>query len=227
MAENNTNVWSKETGYIWSMIGSAVGFANVLSFSALCYRNGGGAFLIPYIIAHLIIGIPMLLLEGIIGQRTRLPIVSAMGNIAGRTGKLFGWLAVLTCATIGGFYMVLTGFAVAYTYFTASGAISFDTALFFKDTFLHASSSISQIGGIAMGVFAATMVVALVTWAVLLRNIQSGVEKLCTIFLPLLGVLVIVFAIAEKWAGRASPVGPRRSRTSRRSSPVTFCSRDP
>ncbi|NGX55412.1 MAG: hypothetical protein KR126chlam2_01047 [Chlamydiae bacterium] len=196
MSENNKEVWSKESGYIWSMIGSAVGFANVLSFSALCYRNGGGAFLIPYIIAHLIIGIPMLLLEGIIGQRTRLPIVSAMGNIAGRTGKLFGWLAVLTCATIGGFYMVLTGFAVAYTYFSATGAISFDTAVFFKDTFLHASSSISQIGGIAVGVFLATMVVALITWAVLLRNIQSGVEKLCSIFLPLLGVMVIAFSLA-------------------------------
>src|SRR5215218_240272 len=116
--------WSKEAGYIWSMIGSAVGFANVLSFSALCYKNGGGAFLIPYILAHLIIGIPMLILEGIVGQRTKLPIVSAMGTIAGRPGKIFGWLAVLTCATIGGFYVVLTGYAVGYTYFTATGAIS-------------------------------------------------------------------------------------------------------
>ncbi len=189
------DTWSKEAGYIWSMIGSAVGFANVLSFSALCYKNGGGAFLIPYIIAHLIIGLPLLFLEGIIGQRTKLPIVSAMGNVAGNKGKMLGWLAVLTCATIGGFYMVLTGFSVAYTYFTASGAVTADTTYFFKHTFLHDSGSLGQIGGIAIGVLGATLLVAAFAWAVLARNIRSGVEKLCSIFLPLLAILVVIFSL--------------------------------
>src|ERR1700722_4071445 len=90
------DTWSKEAGYVWSMIGSAVGFANVLSFSALCYKNGGGAFLIPYLLAHLLVGIPMLLLEGIIGQSSGLPLVSAMGNVTSsirgrRIGKILGW----------------------------------------------------------------------------------------------------------------------------------------
>lgn len=190
------DTWSKEAGYIWSMIGSAVGFANVLSFSALCYKNGGGAFLIPYIIAHLVIGLPMLFLEGIIGQRTKLPIVSAMGNVAGTSGKMLGWMAVFTCATIGGFYVVLTGFSVAYTYFAASGSIGNDTAFFFKNVFLKDSGSISQVGGIAMGVLLSTLVVAVFSWAVLVRNIRSGVEKICSLFLPLLGILVLVFSFA-------------------------------
>ncbi len=188
------DAWSKETGYIWSMIGSAVGFANVLSFSALCYKNGGGAFLIPYIIAHLIIGLPLLFLEGIIGQRTKLPIVSAMGNVAGTKGKMIGWLAVLTCATIGGFYMVLTGFTVAYTYFTASGSVAADTTFFFKQTFLHDSGSLTQVGGLAVAVLLSTLVIAAFAWAVLARNIHSGVEKLCSIFLPILAVLVVLFS---------------------------------
>lgn len=178
------------------MIGSAVGFANVLSFSALCYKNGGGAFLIPYIMAHLVVGIPMLFLEGIVGQRTRMPIVSAMGAVANSWGKMLGWLAVLTCATIGGFYMVLTGFAVAYTYFSATGTIGLDSAFFFKNTFLHDSGSLTQFGGLAAGVFVATLIVAVISWGVLMRNIQSGVERLCSLFLPLLGILVTVFTIA-------------------------------
>ncbi len=197
MANVSKNTWSKEAGYIWSMIGSAVGFANILSFSALCYKNGGGAFLIPYIIAHLIVGIPLLFLEGIVGQSTRLPLVSAMGKVAGSKGKLFGWIAVLTCATIGGFYIVLTGFSVAYTYFSATGQISLDTTHFFKHVFLHDSGSLSHMGGIAGSVFAATLIVSLVAWAVLARHVQSGIEKLCSIFLPLLGILVIVFTIAS------------------------------
>ncbi len=188
--------WEKEGGYIWSLIGSAVGFANLLSFSALCYRNGGGAFLIPYFLAHLIIGLPMLYLEGLIGQKTKLPIVSAMGSVAGARGRMVGWIAVFSCATIGGFYMVLTGFAVAYTYFAAVGTIGADTTFFFKQTFLHDSGSLAHCGGIALGVLFATILVACFAWAVLARNIRSGVEKLCTLFLPLLAILITAFAVA-------------------------------
>lgn len=196
MAEITKSTWSKEGGYIWSMIGSAVGFANVLSFSALCYKNGGGAFLIPYILAHILVGIPMLYLEGIIGHRLKAPTVTAMGQAGGRWGRSFGWLAVLTCATIGGFYMVLTGFSVAYTYFAATHPIPADTAHFFKNIFLQDSGSLQQWGSIAFGVLISTAVVALISWAVLARNIQSGIEKLCSLFLPLLGILVVVFTIA-------------------------------
>ncbi|MCB1180572.1 MAG: sodium-dependent transporter [Chlamydiia bacterium] len=191
------DTWKKESGYIWSMIGSAIGFANILSFSALCYKNGGGAFLIPYILAHTIIGLPMLFLEGIIGQKTRLPLVSAMGNIAGTSGRMLGWLGVLTCATIGGFYIVLTGFAVAYSYFSAAGMIGHDTAFFFKQTFLHDSGSIGVLGGFAGSILISTLIVSVIAWVILARNIQTGVEKLCSIFLPLLAVLVVSFMLTS------------------------------
>lgn len=188
--------WSKEAGYIWSMIGSAVGFANVLSFSALCYKNGGGAFLIPYILAHLVVGLPMLILEGVVGQRLKLPIVSAMGKVAGSWGKMLGWLAVLTCATIGGFYVVLTGYSVAYTYFSATGTIGADSAFFFKHVFLKDSGSLMEAGGVAITVLCATLLVVVFSWSVLARNIHTGVEKMCSFFMPLLGVLVVALSAA-------------------------------
>lgn len=192
---SDKNTWSKESGYIWSMIGSAVGFANILSFSALCYRNGGGAFLIPYLFAHLIIGVPMLLLEGLIGQRTKLPLVSAMGKVVGSKGKYFGWICVITCITICSFYMVLTGFSIAYTYFTARGVIPMDTASFFSESFLEMSGSLSDIGNVAWAVLLPTLLVAGFTSIVLSKNIQSGIERLCTLFLPLLGIMVIAFSL--------------------------------
>jgi|GEM_PF-778803 len=195
MTEIKQDTWSKETGYIWSMIGSAVGFANVLSFSALCYRNGGGAFLIPYLLAHLLIGIPMLFLEGTIGQKTKLPLVAAMGTVVGTKGKMIGWFCVLTCATIGGLYMVLTGFALAYTYFSAAGSIGTDTAHFFNHTFLGDTGSLAVGGTLAKSIFFSTLLVALFAWLVLSRNIRSGVEKICTIFLPMLAILVVGFSI--------------------------------
>jgi neurotransmitter:Na+ symporter, NSS family len=193
-AVKKQGTWSKEAGYIWSMIGSAVGFANILSFSALCYKNGGGAFLIPYILAHLVVGLPMLILEGSIGHHTKLPIVSAMGRVAGTWGKMLGWLAVLTCATIGGFYVVLTGYSVAYTYFSATGTIGSDSAFFFKHIFLKDSGSLTAAGGVAAGVLLSTLIVALFSWSVMARNIHSGVEKICSFFMPLLGVIVVLFS---------------------------------
>jgi neurotransmitter:Na+ symporter, NSS family len=188
--------WSQESGYIWSLIGSAVGFANILSFSALCYKNGGGAFLIPYIIAHLLIGIPMLFLEGGIGQRLKIPQVAALRSVAGRIGAWSGWLAVLSCATIGGFYIVLTGFSVAYFFFSLSGGLpSSDAAYFFKHTFLHDSGSLTQFGGIAWGVLLSTVAVVAFTAYVLGKDIQKGVERLCSVFLPLLAIMVILFSL--------------------------------
>ncbi len=194
--EDRTNLWKGEAGYIWSMIGSAVGFANILGFSSKAYHHGGGAFLVPFIIALLVLGLPLLLLEGIVGQRFNLPLVSAFGKVAGIKGKFFGWLTVLGCLTIGGFYTVLTGWSVAYTYFAAADMIPGDSASFFKHTFLHDSGSLTVVGGFATYVFIFTLIAMAFAWWVMVRNIQSGVERICSIFLPLLGILISIFVVA-------------------------------
>lgn len=74
--------WHSNIGYIWAMIGSAVGFGPILSFSARCYFNGGGAFLIPLAIAVIVLGLPLLILEGVIEQHFQLPLVAAYGKVA-------------------------------------------------------------------------------------------------------------------------------------------------
>ena len=124
--------WKNQSGFIWAVLGSVVGFANVLSFSSQCYHNGGGAFLIPYVVAYIILGTPMLLLEGLIGQRLGLPLVSAYGSTVGKAGKFLGWIAILSCLTIGAFYIVLTSYSLIYTYFELSATIPSDTATFFQ-----------------------------------------------------------------------------------------------
>ncbi len=189
------STWKSQSGYVWSLIGSAVGFANVLSFSANAYKNGGGAFLIPYAIALFLLGIPLLVLEGLIGKKWRLPLVSAYGKINGNLGKIFGWLAVFSCLTIGGFYIVLTGYSVAYTYFSASGIIPVDTKTFFLQTFLQNSSHITKFGSLSIPIFLSTLCVAIFTWFVLVRNVKDGVERMCKIFMPLLFVLISLFAL--------------------------------
>lgn len=195
MSETDKNQWKSHTGYIWSMLGSAVGFANLLGFGSQCYRNGGGAFLIPFFVAMFVLGIPMLCLEGKVGQRFQLPLVSAYGRSIGRIGKFFGWLSVIAVTTIGAFYTVLTGWTVAYTYFAAAGSIPADTSTFFVQTFLQDSGDLLNWGKLSISVLFATLAVVLFSWLVISRNIQSGIERWCSFFLPLLFGLILGFTL--------------------------------
>lgn len=189
------NTWKSQAGFIWSLIGSAVGFANILSFSAKAYKNGGGAYLIPYIIALFVIGIPFLILEGKIGQRWKSPLVTVYGFVWRRFGKIVGWVAVLACLTIGAFYIVLTGYAIAYTWFSAASQIPADTKNFFLHDFLKLTPELSDAGTTAWPIFLATCAVALISWLVLRRPVRSGIERICSIFMPLMVVMMVAFAI--------------------------------
>lgn len=195
MSNTTSTTWKSQSGYVWSLIGSAVGFANILSFSAQVYKNGGGAFLIPYCMALFVLGIPLLLLEGLVGYHWKDPVVTAFGHVWGKAGKTLGWLSVLACLTIGAFYTVLTGYSIAYTYFSAVNAIPADSKTFFLQNFLHITDTITTFGTLSIPVFVSTFGVLIVAWFVLVRNVKDGIERICTIFMPLMAVIMALFAI--------------------------------
>ena len=195
MSETNNTTWKSQAGFVWSLIGSAVGFANILSFSAKAYKNGGGAYLIPYCVALFTIGIPFLILEGKIGHRWKSPLVAAYDSVWGRMGKILGWLAVLACLTIGAFYIVLTGYSAAYTYFSAAGSIPNDTHAFFIKDFLHLTPDVNQMGVFAIPIFLATAAVGALSWFVLRRPVRDGIERICSFFMPMLAILMLIFAV--------------------------------
>lgn len=192
---SESSTWRSQSGYVWSLIGSAVGFANILSFSAQVYKNGGGAFLIPYILAVLVLGIPMLLLEGFIGYKWKQPLISAYGKRAGSFGKVLGWVSVLACLTIGGFYIVLTGYSAAYTYFSLTNAIPEDSKTFFIHSFLKTTSGLTEWGSLSVPIFFGTLIVAVLTWFVLVRHVKDGIEKICSVFMPLMALMMAIFAM--------------------------------
>ncbi len=210
------NKWHSSVGYVWAMIGSAIGFGPILSFSARCYFNGGGAFLIPLTIAVVVLGLPLLILEGVIGQHFQLPLVSAYGRIAGKWGKFFGWLAVFGVASIGSYYCVITAWTMAYIFYAGMDMIPVDTAHFFAHYFLQDSGSLTVLGAISKPMVMSIVAVSLCTWFVMIQNIQKGVGKFCSIFLPLLfvlliGLLVFISSLPGAWNGFAHFLTPHFS----------------
>ena len=190
------NGWKSQYGFIWAVLGSVVGFANILSFSSQCYYNGGGAFLIPYFVAYMLLGIPLLILEGLVGQKFHKPLVTAYVT---PWRKYVGWIAILSCLTIGSFYIVLTSYSLIYAYFGATGAIGTDTAHFFKHQFLQATSSIGDFGGFSLGIWGVVCLIGLGVWFTLVKDVSEGIEKICSWMMPLLAILVMVFALAASF----------------------------
>ncbi|MFW7415865.1 sodium-dependent transporter [Demequina sp. SO4-18] len=186
-------VWSGQTAFILAAIGSAVGLGNIWRFPGEAYDNGGGAFMIPYLVALITAGIPILFLENAIGHRFRGSAPLAFRRIS-RRAEGVGWWHVAICFVIGLYYTVIIAWALSYFFFSFDLAWAGDPAAFFNDEFL-------QLGDVGVGLdFVPGVLIPLAAiWAVailvLALGIAHGVEKLNVIGIPLLvvtfGILVV------------------------------------
>jgi len=90
--------WSSGFGFILATVGAAVGLGNIWRFSAVVGQNGGGAYLVPYLIAAFVCAVPMLVLELAVGRRLRTDIVSAFRSVKTEYTAL-GWLILGGCSS--------------------------------------------------------------------------------------------------------------------------------
>ena len=93
--------WSSRVGFLLATVGAAVGLGNIWRFSAVVGQNGGGAYLVPYLVAAFVLAVPMLVLELAVGRRLRTDVVSAFRSVRASYAPL-GWLVV------GGVLLILS-----------------------------------------------------------------------------------------------------------------------
>jgi len=194
MSTEGRSIWGSRLGFLLAAIGSAVGLGNIWRFSYQCYKNGGGAFLVPYFVALVVAGIPLMIVEYALGhsQRGSTPLAFAKVN---RKWEVFGWWMPLV-ATIGilFFYAVVIAWCCNYFIFSFDLAWGNNTGKFFEQ-FLNMSGSESVLGELNGRVLFSTAVVWFICWLICYREINHGIEKACFFFMPLLFILTAVLVV--------------------------------
>jgi neurotransmitter:Na+ symporter, NSS family len=187
--------WGSRSGFVLAAIGSAIGLGNIWRFPAVAYANGGGSFFIPYLIALLTAGIPLLILEFTIGQKYRGSSPLSLARIS-KKGEWLGWWQVLVSFFISSYYSVIIAWALSYTIFSFNLGWGKDTATFFqKDYAQFALVSPGHLGGIVWGVFIPLIIVWAVVLVILFKGVRKGIEKANKFFIPLLVVLFTIIVI--------------------------------
>jgi NSS family neurotransmitter:Na+ symporter len=188
----NRETWSSRAGFIMAAVGSAIGLGNIWRFPYMAYENGGGAFLIPYLIAMVTAGIPFMIMEFGLGHKFRGSAPRIFSSIS-RRWEWLGWLQVLVAFAIATYYVVVIAWAMCYFVFSFSQAWGASPADFFFKDYLHLTGSPLELGSINMPVLGASVLAWGVTFMAVFSGVRGGIERLNKVFMPLLFVMVLVF----------------------------------
>ena len=190
--------WSGQLGFLMAAIGSAIGLGNIWRFPGVAYSNGGGAFMIPYIIALLAVGVPVLLLDYALGHRYRGSSPAVFRRVSARFEWL-GWWHVVICFVIMTYYAVIVAWALRYTIFSLTTAWGDDASGFFSDYI--GLGEVSEAGTPAYSAepIAGVIIPLVLVWAfglyVIARGVSKGVERANRVFLPILVVMFLMLVV--------------------------------
>ena len=183
-------MWSSRLLFVLAAAGSAVGLGNIWKFPYITGENGGGAFVVVYLVCIALIGVPVMMAEVMLGRAGRQSPINTMRTLtqraAGARGwPVIGWLGVVAGFLILSFYAVIAGWAMFYIFRLARG--EFEGA----DGEL-ANAAFNDFLGEPWGVLLWHTVFMAVTVFIVARGVAGGLEVAVRWLMPLLFVLLIV-----------------------------------
>lgn len=188
-----SQTWKSTLSFILATSGAAVGLGNIWRFPYMAGENGGGAFFIVFIGCLILIGIPVLKAEVVLGRLARLNPVDGLAYLAKAQHKspywnIFGWLGILILCMLLGFYSVIAGWSIAYIYYALSG-------LFFKATqdSILAQWNLMLVNPSTLILYHATFLT--LTMGVVGQGLEKGIERATTWMMPLLFIMLIGLAL--------------------------------
>jgi NSS family neurotransmitter:Na+ symporter len=187
--EQRGNFGSK-LGIVLATAGSAVGLGNVWRFPYMTGQNGGAAFLLLYIACILLLGVPGMISEFIVGRHAQTNAARAYDKLSGGLPWRFvGYLGILTSTIILGFYAVVAGWCLQYLYASVAGQVQGDSQ-YVQEYFVAFSSN-------AWKPIVCGLLFIVMTHLIVVRGVRKGIEKASKWLMPILLILLVVLVIAS------------------------------
>lgn len=193
-----TEHWGSRAGLVLAMAGNAVGLGNFLRFPAQAAQNGGGAFLIPYLISFVVMGIPLLWVEWAIGRHGGQFGHHSAPGMLDRLGrqrwlKYVGVFGLFTNLTVAAYYCYLESWTLAYVWHSLIGTFRETSATEFFPQYLGVTQgSLFALPMQALLFFVITLVLNI--W-ILSRGLAKGIEIAAKIGMPLLLLFALVLVV--------------------------------
>jgi neurotransmitter:Na+ symporter, NSS family len=183
--------WSGRWAFIMAAAGSAIGLGNIWKFPYITGENGGGAFVMVYLLCILLIGVPIMMAEVLLGRRGRRSPINTMRHLAQEEGRshlwgVVGWIGVVAGFIILSYYSVIAGWALAYLFRSASG-------LFVEASPEFVAATFSGLTGDPERLLAWHSLFMALTLVVVARGVRSGLERAVRLMIP--GLLVILLLL--------------------------------
>ena len=189
MAETSRDLFASRLGMLAATLGSSVGLGNIWKFPALTGEHGGASFLLVYILSTLVVGLPLMIAELLIGRSTRSNAYQAFKTLSSnRFWWIIGGLGIAGAVTILSFYSDVAGWVFAYIPKALTGSVHTQDPAVAKEAFS------SLLACPWKSLFWQWLVLGL-TASVILRGASGGIEKATRILIPLLFILLVVVCI--------------------------------
>lgn len=193
LLEEQRENWGSRPGFVLAAIGSAVGLGNLWRFPYEAYNNGGGAFLIPYAIAMIVIGIPMLILEFSLGHMTQRAAPEAYGHLKPKW-RWLGWWPICMSLVIICYYSVVLAWSVNYLTYSFDLAWGDNAVSFFVKEHLNYHAKYWSLGGIQWHVVLALAAVWLGMYLCIFKGVRL-VSKIVLWTVPLPWLMLVILII--------------------------------
>ena len=190
MARLSHNNFKSRIGIILATAGSAVGLGNIWRFPYMTGENGGAAFILLYILFILLLGIPGMICEFIVGRHAGTNAVRAYRRLSGKKGwRVVGYMGILSSILIFGFYSVVAGWCLYYLLSSVLNRLAGDSQ-FILDYFSTFSSDL--ITPILCG-----LLFIVLTHLVVAKGVRGGIERVSKLLMPLLFILLLVIVVSS------------------------------
>ncbi|MDO5815276.1 MAG: sodium-dependent transporter [Methanobrevibacter sp.] len=190
MTETKKQEWNSNLAFMMAMIGSAVGLGNIWRFPNVLYSNGGGSFMIPYIVSLFLLGISFVLVEYAVGFKFKKSIARIMFSVKEKLEPV-AWFILLIVFLITTYYVCVVGWDFIYIILSITKAWGANPDLYFANNVLHATDSMSGLFTIVPNVLVSVFIIWFLAWMIIKRDLNDGIGKVSQILLPLLCLIVV------------------------------------